>query len=249
MCDVHIGTAGWSIPRAVQEQFPEPGSHLRRYSTVFNAVEINTSFYRSHRPQTYARWAETTPGDFAFSVKIPKTITHERRLEDVTEELQQFASEVAHLGSKLHVVLVQLPPSLALDRECATRFFKQCQELFQDRTVVEPRHPSWFGEAADGLLIDLRIPRVASDPAVVPAASRPGGANTMGYYRLHGSPHMYYSQYSVGFLSQLKEQFLRTDLPQLPTWCVFDNTASGAATADALKLRELVSGVATGGNA
>lgn len=249
MLDVRIGTAGWSIPKAVQEQFPEMGSHLQRYSAVFNAVEINTSFYRPHRPQAYARWAETTPDNFAFAVKVPKTITHEQRLRDVTEDLRQFASEAAHLGSKLHVVLIQLPPSLAFDRDSAPLFFRQCQDLFQDRTVVEPRHPSWFSDVTDVLLSELRIARVASDPAVVPAASRPGGANTMRYYRLHGSPQMYYSQYSVDFLLQLKQQYLLMDVPQLPTWCVFDNTALGAATSDGLKLRELMSGIATTGTA
>ena len=75
-----IGTAGWSIPKAVANAFPASGSHLARYAQVLNAAEINTSFYRNHRPEVYARWAAQTPDGFRFAVKLPRTITHDQRL-------------------------------------------------------------------------------------------------------------------------------------------------------------------------
>lgn len=77
------------------------GSHLERYGAVLNAVEINTSFYRPHRTATYTRWAASVPEDFRFAVKVPKTITHERRLKDVGELLDRFLSEAGGLGPKL----------------------------------------------------------------------------------------------------------------------------------------------------
>src|SRR5918993_2432455 len=70
-----IGTAGWSIPRAVAHEFTASGSHLERYARVLNGAEINSSFHRPHARAVYARWAAATPDDFRFSVKLPRTIT------------------------------------------------------------------------------------------------------------------------------------------------------------------------------
>ena len=89
------------------------GSHLERYGAILNAVEINSSFYRPHRTATYERWAASVPEDFRFAVKVPKAITHERRLKDVGDLLDRFLSEVSGLGPKLGPLLVQLPPSLS----------------------------------------------------------------------------------------------------------------------------------------
>eukprot|EP01034_Spumella_vulgaris_P043819 gene43819-54451_t len=105
MAVVRIGCAGWSIPRAVSGEFPAGDSHLQRYAAVFNAAEINSSFYRPHQPQTYERWAASVPGAFRFAVKAPKQMTHEQRLEDCSEPMQRFAGEVAGLGEKLGCVL------------------------------------------------------------------------------------------------------------------------------------------------
>ena len=79
---IRVGCAGWSIPREHADRFPEEGSHLARYAGRFPAVEINSSFYKPHRPATYARWAASVPADFRFSVKVPKLATHERRAND-----------------------------------------------------------------------------------------------------------------------------------------------------------------------
>src|SRR5918995_5885915 len=98
------------------------GSHLERYAAVFNAVEINTSFYRPHRTATYQRWAASVPEDFRFAVKVPKTITHERRLKDADELLDRFLSEVGGLGPKLGPLLLQMPPSLSFQSGIADTF-------------------------------------------------------------------------------------------------------------------------------
>ena len=98
---IRIGTAGWSIPKEHAAAFPVAGSHLERYGAVFNAVEINSSIYRPHRTATYERWAASVPEDFRFAIKVPKAITHERRLKDVGDLLYRFLSEAGGLGPKL----------------------------------------------------------------------------------------------------------------------------------------------------
>src|SRR5690349_6695706 len=117
-----IGCAGWSLPRDTWPRFSGAGTHLERYASRFAAVEINSSFYRSHRPETYIRWAASVPGAFRFAVKLPKAITHVLRLRQPAAPLAEFLAEVAGLGSRLGCLLVQLPPSLGFDRKLARAF-------------------------------------------------------------------------------------------------------------------------------
>lgn len=88
MADLVIGTAGWSIPARHAQAVPAEGSQLQRYATALGGVEINSSFYRPHRPETYARWAASTPASFRFAVKCPRAITHEARLGVVSVFVQ-----------------------------------------------------------------------------------------------------------------------------------------------------------------
>lgn len=237
-----VGCAGWSLPRAEQAGFPEEGSHLERYASRFEAVEINSSFHRPHRPATYARWSGSVPGSFRFSVKVPKTITHGLRLQHAGELLETFLAEVAGLGEKLGCLLIQLPPSLVFEPAVAAGFFADLQPRSPAPLACEPRHASWFDPSADGLLRELEVARVAADPACVPEAMELGGWRGMSYYRLHGSPRMYYSAYSEESIGALASQ-VRTDAAAgRNVWCIFDNTALGAATRNALDLRGIIVG-------
>jgi uncharacterized protein YecE (DUF72 family) len=233
-----VGTAGWAIPRAVAENFPGEGPALARYSRVFSALEINSSFWRRHKPETWARWAETVPDGFRFSVKLPRTITHEQKLLGARRDLDQFFLDVAPLGHKLGPVLVQLPPSLAFEARRAHAFFKLLRARHDGAAVCEPRHPTWFTSEADALLRDVGVARVAADPARVPAAAEPSGSRALAYFRMHGSPRVYYSEYGPKRLEELAAQLNGLDCP---VWCMFDNTASGAGAADALLLHRLLS--------
>jgi uncharacterized protein YecE (DUF72 family) len=235
---VTIATAGWAIPRPVAEAFPEEGSGLQRYAARFSGVEINSTFYRSHRPATYARWRDTTPDRFRFAVKAPRAITHERRLADASEFLDAFFAEVRQLGDKLGPVLVQLPPSLALDAAVAEPFFATLRACHGGPVALEPRHASWFEAEAEALLLRFEVARVAADPIRHPAASRPGGWPGLAYWRLHGSPRMYYSAYHEPFLAALAGEMAQSAAGE--RWCVFDNTTSGAAAENALRLSELL---------
>ncbi len=217
----------------MRDRFPPGPSLLQRYAAVFSAVEINSSFYQPHRRSTYARWAASVPEHFRFAVKLPRSVTHEARLAGAGELLERFLGEAGSLGDRLGVLLVQLPPSLGFDRQVAGGFFDHLRGSYAGLVACEPRHPSWFGEDADTLLRDRRVARVAADPAVVAEAGAPGGWTGLAYWRLHGSPRMYYSAYSTEELVRLGEAIAGV---QGEAWCIFDNTGAGAATGQALDL-------------
>ena len=230
-----VGTAGWSIPRACAKRFPEEGTHLRRYGQVLRGVEINSSFYRHHAAETYARWAKQTPRAFSFAIKLPQRITHDQRLRAARQPLQQFLGSIAGLGRRLGPLVVQLPPSLAFEGPIARGFFALLRHHYPGPVVCEPRHPSWFGTAAERLLLRYRVGRVAADPAVVPAAALPGGWPEIVYYRLHGTPRKYWSVYEAGRVAHWAQTLKGLPRGTL-AWCVFDNTAAGGALGNALQM-------------
>lgn len=232
---VHIGIAGWSIRKEQARLFAAEGTHLQRYASRFAAVEINSSFYQSHRRETYERWAASVPARFRFSVKMPKWLTHERGLEDTGDALKQFAREIGGLGRKLGCVLVQLPPGLAYDPRTVEAFFAALRARHRGPIVCEPRHPSWFTGAADARLEAHRVGRAAADPPCAEGGDRPAGFAGVVYIRLHGSPVMYHSSYPSDYLERLTT-LLRQPNKTVPVWCVFDNTARGAATVNAMEM-------------
>ena len=228
-----VGTAGWSIPRASAQRLVGEGSHLQRYARVLNCAEINSSFYRSHRTATYEKWAASTPDDFRFAIKMPRAITHER-FKRARLPLERFLDETAGLGHKRGPLLIQLPPSLAFNAQSAARFFGLLRERYSGLAVCEPRHSTWLSPAADALLVRSRIARVAADPPRASGADRPGGWDGVVYFRQHGSPRPYWSRYTPEQMEALTEAV--SGASTVETWCVFDNTASGAAFGNALDL-------------
>ncbi len=231
---LRIGTAGWTIPRPTIPSFPAEGSHLARYAQTLNCVEINSTFYRPPQPKTLTRWTSTVPTDFRFSLKFPKAITHDARLDCEPEPVHDFFASASLLGEKLGPILIQLPPSLAFDRRVAESFFTILRDAHTGPVACEPRHPSWFTPAVSTFLSDFDIARVAADPARVPEAAIPGGWPGLVYYRLHGSPRTYYSSYSEEFLHTLAAKLTSPN-----TWVIFDNTALGAATRNAIILAHI----------
>ncbi len=135
---------------------------------------------------------------------------------------------------------MQLPPSLAFATETPERFLRDLRARVVGSIACEPRHASWFVPDVGALLNELRIGRVAADPAPVPEASRPGGWPGLTYYRLHGSPRIYYSAYSDETVQAIVAQLATHAAEGSECWCIFDNTAAGAATANALTARRTV---------
>ena len=198
---IHIGTAGWGVPRSTVDAFPGEGTHLQRYAGMLNCTEINSSFYRSHQAETYSRWASQTPREFRFSVKVPRAITHEGRLRAARAPLESFIAQASGLEARLAVVLVQLPPSLEFEPRPARTFFGLLCGMFGGAVVCEPRHAGWF------------------EP----------------------SPRTYWSNYDHAWL-RLRASELRRWPAAADCWCMFDNTASGAAASNALAFREILRG-------
>lgn len=235
-----IGTAGWSIPRASAPRFATAGTHLQRYSRVFGCTEINSSFHRPHAVTTYAKWAAATPPDFRFAVKVPRAITHDQKLRRARLPLKRFLEETGGLVRKRGPLLVQLPPSLAFDVRLAARFFTLMRSYYDGFIVCEPRHPTWFSMQANALLVRYDVARVAADPPPAPGAEVPGGWKGIAYFRLHGAPRKYWSRYDNEYIADLASR-LRRIPPSVAVWCVFDNTASGAALENARELQTLLS--------
>ncbi|TPI13629.1 DUF72 domain-containing protein [Mesorhizobium sp. B4-1-3] len=231
-----VGTAGWSIPAVYKPSFPAAGSQLERYAARLPVVEINSSFNKPHRRETYERWARSVPDRFRFSAKLPRAVTHEHRLEDCDDLLDVFLGQVAGLGAKLSLLLVQLPPSLRFEPEAAKNFFTMLRAKSDRRLVCEPRHPSWFEPEAETLLNRFHIGRVAAHPAPVPAAAMPGGWRELAYFRFHGAPRVYYSDYEADQLRDIGERLAEISASAAEVWCIFDNTARGHALGNALSV-------------
>jgi uncharacterized protein YecE (DUF72 family) len=244
-----VGTAGWAIPRAAAARFPGDGPHLERYAGVFGAAEINSSFHRPHAVKVYEKWAALTPDGFRFSVKLPRTITHEARLRRARRPLASFLESVAGLGRKLGPLLVQLPPSLEFDARLARTFFGLMRELHDGPVVCEPRHASWLAPRADAVLERHRVGRVAADPVEAREAGEPGGylgpggdgAGAIVYYRLHGAPRKYWDRYPIERIRAWAAALQRWPRGA-NVWCMFDNTAGSAAVENALEFLEAAGG-------
>jgi uncharacterized protein YecE (DUF72 family) len=235
---IRIGCAGWNIPKHCAPLFPREGTQLQRYATRFDTVEIDSSFRQSHRLATYERWAHSVPNGFAFALKAPQEITHRQRLREASLPLDLFLAQARGLGHKLGPLLFQLPPSLGFERQPVAAFFAELRARLEGHIVCEPRHRGWFTDEAEQLMSEHRVSRAAADPAIMPRAGVPGGWMGLAYHRLHGSPRMYYSAYGRDELEKLAGRL--TAYEAGPCWVIFDNTAAGAATANALALQELL---------
>lgn len=242
IADVRVGCAGWALPSHSAAAFADGDSVLQRYSNRFPIVEINSSFYRSHRAEPYARWAATVPPGFQFSVKLPRTVSHERGLRGTAGLLTGFLDDIHHLGDRLGGVLLQLPPSLIYDGRVAASFFRLLRCRTDVRLACEPRHRSWFSDAADAMLLRHGVARVAADPALVPEAALPGGAKDWTYWRWHGRPRMYYSNYDESDLQMLAARATGGAVVKSPAWVILDNTAASNAVPNALRLQTLLRG-------
>ncbi|NUZ07155.1 DUF72 domain-containing protein [Piscinibacter koreensis] len=240
-----IGTAGWAIPRTAADRFPGAGPHLTRYAGVLAGTEINATFHRRPRRSTFTRWVAETGAGFRFAAKLPRTITHDRRLVDCEALLDDFLGDVGELGARLGPLLVQLPGSLEFERAVADTFFGSLRARHAGTVVCEPRHAGWFTPEAGALLGAHAINRVGADPARVEAAAEPlvardAGPAALAYWRWHGSPQVYRSSYATEQIERWADAVVETARGGVACWCIFDNTTSGAAAANALDLQAAV---------
>jgi uncharacterized protein YecE (DUF72 family) len=239
--DIRVGTAGWSISGVMTSRFDSAGTHLQRYSRRLACAEINSSFHRPHTVKTYAKWRESTPPGFRFAVKMPRAITHDLKLQHAREPFITFLSQTDGLADKRGPLLFQLPPSLSFDGSVVPGFLDMVRRAYDGPLVCEPRHATWFSPRVASLLARYRVSRVAADPPPVLEAATPAGWPRVVYFRLHGSPRRYWSRYDEHAMAALAASIGGISAAE-QVWCVFDNTASGAALENAWELRERLIG-------
>lgn len=152
-----VGTSGWQYRDWRGRFYPERlavARWLEHYVTRFATVEVNNTFYMLPKPSTFEGWAARTPADFVVTVKANRYLTHVRRLGDPEPAVRRFLDAAAPLGPKLGPVLVQLPPTLAADLPRLDDTLAAFGALGggRVRVAVEPRHGTWFTDAAYDLL-------------------------------------------------------------------------------------------------
>lgn len=170
MIDWYLGTIGFTYPEWRGSFYPAglPSNQaLKFYSRIFNAVEINTTFYGAQSPEQIRRWSASTPENFRFCLKAPKRVTHELRLKNAGAEMRAFVSASLHLESKFGAVLIQLPPSFTMDEKASLEGF--LGELPEGPCyAVEFRHASWYTSETAGLLQRFGVGWVATDYEELP---------------------------------------------------------------------------------
>ncbi len=185
--EYRVGCSGWSYDAWVGPFYPartKPGEYLSQYSSVFDTVEIDSTFYRVPSAEMVRSWYRSTPDGFLFCPKVPKQITHELKLREADVLFASFIDVVKLLRNKLGPVLVQLPPSFTFDRDVKrlTNFLDHVPDDIE--LAVEFRHNSWFNELTTKLLQEHRVTMAWS---VFPGVSNPGLVTSKtGYLRLVG---------------------------------------------------------------
>ncbi len=164
--NLKIGTCAWTYDDWRGVFYPEhlpAGERLEFYAQHFSAVEVDSTFYHAPTEHTVAHWAEITPPEFAFACKLPREISHDRKLRDSTELLHEFLTALSPLGRKLWCVVVQLPPSFRPRRdEGALRAFVR-QLPREVRFAIEFRHAEWHMPRFAHLLEEHRVAWVWND--------------------------------------------------------------------------------------
>lgn len=156
---IYIGCSGFYNNDWKGILYPEDAKSkdfLTLYSQQFNSVEINSTFYRKPLAKTLIKWFDETPDDFKFFIKIPKTISHEKRMENCKEEIAEFCHHIkTHLKEKLAGFLYQFPPSFKNSEENLNRILENIDVDYLN--VIEFRHESWWSENIYKKLKDKNI--------------------------------------------------------------------------------------------
>lgn len=206
------------------------------YCEHFNTLELNVTFYRFPSLNVLQNWYRKAPDDFIFSVKVPKAITHESRFEGSQSLAMEFYDMLSlGLAEKLGPVLYQLPPSITYTPEMLEAIISHIDENFKN--VIEFRHISWWRKEVIQTLTDRGISFCGvSFPGLIADVM----TNTpTAYYRFHGVPKLYYSEYDDAFLEKVV-QTLHGDKKVKEAFLYFNNTAAAAALQNARYVQELV---------
>jgi uncharacterized protein YecE (DUF72 family) len=206
------------------------------YCQHFNTLEINNTFYRFPEEKTLKSWYDRSPDNFLFTVKATQTITHQKPFQDTQTQIQEFYAVVKEgLGPKLGPVLFQLPPRLAYSPAMLESIITQLDAAYIN--VIEFRHASWWREDVYTTLKKKGI--VFSGTSYPDLPNDVICTSSINYYRFHGVPKLYYSEYSPAFLRQIA-QLIKEDSSITKAFLYFNNTAAAAALTNAHFVQEFV---------
>jgi uncharacterized protein YecE (DUF72 family) len=228
-----IGTSGWSYPHWKNIFYPpevRSPRWLDHYQQTFDTVELNASFYRLPKFETFANWRAASPQGFLWTAKAHRGITHFTRLQK-QQNLTTYLRAIEGLGDSLAAILFQLPTTLAFDRGSVGRFLSWLPD--QPRFVIEPRHASWFEPNAIGLLQQHQVALAITDSGGRYCSAELFTTNFT-YLRFHGPGQPYRSCYTKEQLRDWAQKLINWNLP---AFIYFNNDSEGHAVRNAIQLR------------
>jgi len=209
---------------------------FQRYSEEFDTVEINNSFYRLPKPETFDKWREQAPPGFCYAVKANRFITQAKKLKDCEEPLERMMAAVRHLGDRLGPMLYQLPPSMKINLDRLESFLKI---LPRDVTnVFEFREKSWYEPETYALLDRYGASFCAHD--MPGSASERIAVGPIVYVRFHGGVGKYWGRYSDEGLLRWTDWIIEQSRQGRSAWCYFNNDIHGHAIYDARTLKSMI---------
>ena len=236
---IRIGCSGWAYKHWRGILYPEGLPQrlwFQRYAEEFDTVELNNSFYRLPRPETFDGWREQAPPGFCYAVKANRFITQAKKLIDCEEPLDRMMSAARHLGDRLGPMLYQLPPSLKLNLERLESFLKI---LPRDVTnVFEFRDKSWYVPDTYALLDRHGASFCAHDMPGL--ATERIAVGSVAYVRFHGTAGKYWGRYSDEQLLGWTDWIAKQARSGRAVWCYFNNDIQGHAIHDAMTLKSMV---------
>lgn len=235
---IYIGTSGWNYNHWQGIFYPEKlakNKWLGYYSKHFQTVELNATFYRQPKKETFEGWYKKTPENFIWSVKANKFITHIKRLKDPEESIDTFFSAAEKLKEKLGPVLFQLPPGLAFDEGTLITFLETIKK-YNHPCTLEVRNSTWLNDRCFSLLESYNVALCISDTAGRYPYAEEITANFI-YIRLHGSEKLYASSYTDRELYIWAEKIMSW---QRDTFVYFDNDFGGYAPQNASTLKKIL---------
>ena len=235
--EFRIGTSGWNYKHWKEIFYPANVAQrkwLEFYCTRFDTVELNATFYRLPKVETFQSWKKRTPQGFRWAVKANKFITHTKRLKDCEEPIERFYSSVKGLDKKLGPILFQLPPSLQFDEPLFEDFCSLLSNSYKH--VLEIRHASWIDDKAFQIMAKNQIAFCISDTAGRYPYHEQITADFT-YVRLHGSKKLYASKYATEELETWAKKLLDWGVD---AYVYFDNDFGGNAVENAMELKGLL---------